>query len=166
MPEILSIFDNAIIVNFQQIAGLAGERIGYIAVSSRIKDADVLINALSFCNRTSFCQCPGAVSKVVAENLNTSVDIEDYKRKRDILWENLSRLGFECIKPQGAFYLFPKALIADDIEFIKRALKYNILLVPGSGFGCPGYFRMSYSIGMDTIVNSIPAFEKLVREFD
>ncbi len=168
MPSILSIFANAIIVNsFSKSLGLAGERIGYVAASSRIKDISLLMNALSFCNRTlGFVNAPGLFQKVVADSLDAKIDIEDYKLKRDFLWENLTRLGFECVKPQGAFYLFPKALIDDDIQFIKRALKYNLLLVPGSGFSCPGYFRMSYCIGMDTIVNSIPAFEKLAKEFD
>lgn len=167
MPSMLSIFDNGIIVNsFSKSLGLAGERIGYIAVSSRIKDVNLLISALAFCNRTlGFVNAPGLFQKVIADSLNVKVDVADYKKKRDILYENLTRLGFTCVKPQGAFYLFPKALIDDDVEFIKRALQYNLLLVPGSGFGCPGYFRMSYCIGMDTVVNSIPAFEKLAKEF-
>jgi aspartate aminotransferase len=167
LPNILDIFDNAIIVNsFSKSLGLAGERIGYVAASSRIKDVSLLANALSFCNRTlGFVNAPGLFQKVVAEALDAKVDIKDYQEKRDFLWKNLTRLGFECLKPQGAFYLFPKALLEDDIAFVKRALQYNLLLVPGSGFGCPGYFRMSYCIDMDIIINSIPAFEKLVKEF-
>lgn len=168
MPSILKIFPNAIIVNsFSKSLGLAGERIGYIAVSSKITDAALLINALSFCNRTlGFVNAPGLFQKVVGDALDAKVDIEDYQRKRDALYGGLIKLGFECVKPQGAFYLFPKALIEDDVEFVRRALKYNLLLVPGSGFGCPGYFRLSYCIGMDTITNSFPAFEKLAGEFE
>jgi len=167
MPSIFSIFENGIVVNsFSKSLGLAGERIGYIAVNSKIHDASLLINALGFCNRTlGFVNAPGLFQKVAADALDAEIDIEGYKIKRDFLWENLTRMGFKCIKPQGAFYLFPKALIDDDIQFIQSALKYNLLLVPGSGFGCPGYFRISYSINMDTVVNSIPAFEKLAREF-
>jgi aspartate aminotransferase len=101
----------------------------------------------------------------VGDALNAKVDIEDYRQKRDFFYDSLIKIGFECVKPQGAFYLFPKALIEDDIEFVRKAVKYNILLVPGSGFCCPGYFRISYCVSMDTIVNSIPAFEKLVQEF-
>ncbi len=167
MPSLLSIFKNGIIVNsFSKSLGLAGERIGYIAVSSRIKDVDILINALGFCNRTlGFVNAPGLFQKVVGDALEAKVDIQDYWQKRDFFYHNLTRIGFECVKPQGAFYLFPKALIEDDQEFVKRAVKYNLLLVPGRGFSCPGYFRISYCVSMDTIVNSIPAFEKLAEEF-
>lgn len=166
LPQILSIFDNAIIINsFSKSLGLAGERIGYVAASSRIKDIDTLLQALSFCNRTlGFVNAPGLFQKVAADALETKVDVLDYREKRDCLYTNLTEMGFECVKPQGAFYLFPKALIQDDVEFVKRAMKYNLLLVPGSGFGCPGYFRLSYCVTMDTIVKSIPAFEKLVKE--
>mgnify|MGYP000930764511 CR=1 FL=1 len=167
MPNLLSIFDNGIIINsFSKSLGLAGERIGYIAVSNKIKDAEILVNALAFCNRTlGFVNAPGLFQKVVGDAFEAKVNIEDYQAKRDYLYKNLTRIGFECVRPQGAFYLFPKALIADDVEFVKKAVKHNILLVPGTGFYCPGYFRISYCVSMKTIVDSIPAFEKLVREF-
>lgn len=167
LPSILSIFKNAIIINsFSKSLGLAGERIGYIAVSSRIHDVTTLINALSFCNRTlGFVNAPGLFQKVVGDALDAKVDISAYEKRRDFLYENLIKLGFECVKPKGAFYLFPKALIEDDVEFVKRAMKYNLLLVPGSGFGCPGYFRISYCVEFDMIKNSIAAFEKLSKEF-
>ncbi|RNC28579.1 MAG: Aspartate aminotransferase [Candidatus Dichloromethanomonas elyunquensis] len=167
MPSLLSIFDHAIIVNsFSKSLGLAGERIGFIALSSKIKDVEVLANALSFCNRTlGFVNAPGLFQKVVGDTLQAKVNVEDYQKKRDFFYDNLTRIGFQCIKPQGAFYLFPKALIEDDIEFVKRAVTYNLLLVPGTGFCCPGYFRISYCVSMNTIVNSIPAFEKLALEF-
>lgn len=167
LPNMLSIFKNAIIVNsFSKSFGLAGERIGYIAASSKIENIDTLIAALGFCNRTlGFVNAPGLFQKVVGDALETKVDVSGYEKRRDFLYENLTRMGFECIKPQGAFYLFPKALINDDVEFVKRATKYNLLLVPGSGFGCPGYFRMSYCVKFDMIERSIPAFEKLVEEF-
>jgi aspartate aminotransferase len=167
VPAVLSIFKNAIIVNsFSKSLGLAGERIGYIAASSNIENVDTLMKALAYCNRTlGFVNAPGLFQKVVADSLDAPVDVEDYKAKRDFLYDNLTRLGFECIKPQGAFYLFPKALIADEVEFTKIATKYNLLLVPGSGFGCPGYFRMSYCVKFDMIKNSIQAFEELVKEF-
>lgn len=168
VPSMLSIFSNAIVVNsFSKSLGLAGERIGYIAASSRIKDIALLMNALTFCNRTlGFVNAPGLFQKVVCDSLEARVGTEAYKKRRDFLYENLTRLGFECVKPQGAFYLFPKALIDDDVEFIKRALKYNLLLVPGSGFGCPGYFRISYCVKFDMIENSISAFENLAKEFN
>lgn len=167
LPSTLAIFNNSIIVNsFSKSLGLAGERIGYIAASSRIKDIEMLMNALAFCNRTlGFVNAPALFQKVVGDAIDARVEIEEYKMRRDFLYENLTKLGFECVKPQGAFYLFPKALIDDDVEFAKRAIKHNLLLVPGSGFGCPGYFRLSYCVDFDMIKNSISAFEKLAKEF-
>ncbi|KEH97148.1 aspartate aminotransferase [Clostridium botulinum C/D str. BKT12695] len=168
LPNILSIFKNTIIINsFSKSLGLAGERIGYIAVSSNIQNVDTLISALSFCNRTlGFVNAPALFQKVVSDSLDAKVDISAYEKRRNFLYENLTKLGFECVKPEGAFYLFPKALIDDDVEFVKRAMKYNLLLVPGSGFGCPGYFRLSYCVDFNMIKNSIQAFEKLVQEFN
>ncbi|HYE10958.1 MAG TPA: pyridoxal phosphate-dependent aminotransferase [Patescibacteria group bacterium] len=167
VPNMLSIFNNAIIIDsFSKSLGLAGERIGYIAASSKIENIDTLMKAFSYCNRTlGFVNAPGLFQKVVGEAFDAKVDTAGYEKRRNFLYENLTRLGFECVKPQGAFYLFPKALIEDDVEFVKRAMKYNLLLVPGSGFGYPGYFRMSYCVKFDMIERSIPAFEKLVEEF-
>ncbi|AOY74968.1 pyridoxal phosphate-dependent aminotransferase [Clostridium formicaceticum] len=167
VPSILSIFKNGIIINsFSKSLGLAGERIGYIAVSSKIEKVDMLVDALTFCNRTlGFVNAPGLFQKVVGDALEAKVDVEAYKKRRDFLYDHFTRLGFECVKPQGAFYLFPKAFMEDDIAFVKRALKYNLLLVPGTGFGCPGYFRISYCVKFDMIENSIDAFAKLAAEF-
>ncbi|WP_438448051.1 pyridoxal phosphate-dependent aminotransferase [Gorillibacterium sp. sgz5001074] len=167
VPPVLSLFKSAIIVNsFSKSLGLAGERIGYIAASSRIEDVSTLMKALAYCNRTlGFVNAPALFQKVIADSLDAKVDVEDYQAKRDFLYGHLTRLGFEIIKPEGAFYLFPKSLIPDEVEFAKIATKYNLLFVPGSGFGCPGYFRMSYCVPFEMIRNSIPAFEKLVEEF-
>ncbi|SHH82551.1 pyridoxal phosphate-dependent aminotransferase [Clostridium grantii] len=167
IPAVLGIFENAIVVNsYSKSLGLAGERIGYIGVSSKIEDGEILVSALAYCNRTlGFVNAPGLFQKVIGDSLDAAIDVNEYKIRRDYLYENLTRLGFEIVKPEGAFYLFPKALIEDDVAFVRAAQKYNILLVPGSGFGCPGYFRMSYCVTMEMIEKSIPAFEKLVAEF-
>jgi len=167
VPSVLKIFKNAIVVNsFSKSLALPGERIGYIAASPNIKDVDILINAMIFANRTlGFVNAPSLMQKVVAESLEEAVDIESYKKKRDVLYDKLTSLGFSCIKPQGAFYLFPRTPIDDDVEFVNQALKYNLLLVPGSGFGYPGYVRLSYCISMDIIENSFPAFEALAKEY-
>lgn len=167
VPPVLSLFKNAIIVNsFSKSLGLAGERIGYIAASSSIEDVSTLMKALAYCNRTlGFVNAPALFQKVIADSLDAKIDVEDYQAKRDFLYDNLTRIGFECIKPEGAFYLFPKSLIPNEVEFAKIATKYNLLFVPGSGFGCPGYFRMSYCVNFDMIKRSIPAFEKLAAEF-
>ncbi|OOM78531.1 aspartate aminotransferase [Clostridium puniceum] len=167
VPSILRIFKNAIKVDsFSKTLGLAGERIGYIAASSNIENIDTLMKALEYCNRTlGFVNAPGLFQKVIGDSLNAKVNVEAYKEKRDFLYDNLTRLGFECVKPQGAFYLFPKTLIPDDVEFCKAATKYNLLLVPGSGFGCLGYMRIAYCAEFDMIKKSIPAFEALAKEF-
>jgi aspartate aminotransferase len=166
-PSILKVFKNSIVCNsFSKSLALPGERIGYIAISSAIENSSLLSACMAVCNRTlGFVNAPALFQKVIAECLDESVDIEEYKKRRDILYNHLTSIGFECKKPQGAFYLFPKALIEDDIEFVNRAVKYNILIVPGSGFGCPGYFRLAYCIDIKTIENSLPAFEALAREF-
>lgn len=167
VPPVLGIFNNAIVVNsYSKSLGLAGERIGYIAASSNIEKINILMTALAYCNRTlGFVNAPALFQKVIGDALDAAVDVSEYKKRRDYLYENLTRLGFDIVKPEGAFYLFPKALIDDDVEFVRRAQKYNLLLVPGSGFGCPGYFRMSYCVKFDMIERSIAAFEKLVAEF-
>lgn len=166
-PSMFKVFKNSIVVNsFSKSLALPGERIGYIAVNNSINNVDLLIEGLVFCNRTlGFVNAPALVQKVVGRTIDEAVNIEEYKRRRDLLYNHLVKLGFDCIKPSGAFYLFPKALIEDDVEFVKRALKYNLLLVPGKGFGCPGYFRISYCVSYKTIENSLPSFEKLVNEF-
>lgn len=167
VPSIMKIFKTAIIVNsFSKSLALPGERIGYIAASSNIENVDLLMNGLVFCNRTlGFVNAPAIFQKVVSKAIDANVDVDQYKLRRDMLYNILVEAGFSVIKPQGAFYLFPKAPIADDVEFAKRALKYNILVVPGSGFGYPGYFRLSYCVDLSTIENSKEAFIKLFNEF-
>lgn len=167
VPSMMKIFKNAIVVNsFSKSLALPGERIGYIAVNSVIEDVDLLLEALIFCNRTlGFVNAPALIQKVIAESMEATVGAEYYKEKRDLLYNHLIQCGFSCLKPQGAFYLFPKALIEDDVEFVKRAMKYNLLLVPGSGFGCPGHIRLAYSVNIKTIENSLPAFTALAGEF-
>ena len=97
--------------------------------------------------------------------LNEKTDISYYDRNRETLYNGLKELGFECIKPEGAFYLFVKSPVADEKEFCNTAKKYNILIVPGSSFGCPGYVRMAYCVAYETIVNALPKFAELAREY-
>ncbi|RCX09305.1 aspartate aminotransferase [Anaerobacterium chartisolvens] len=167
IPSILSIFKNSIAVNsYSKSLALPGARIGYIAVNPCIDDIELLIGGIVFCNRTlGFVNAPGIFQRVVAEALESSIDIEEYQKRRDMLYNHLTSLGFSCKKPQGAFYLFPKSPIPDDVEFKNHAAKHNILLVPGSGFGYPGYFRIAYCTSLKTIENSLPAFEALAKEF-
>ncbi|SDE88518.1 pyridoxal phosphate-dependent aminotransferase [Sporomusa acidovorans] len=167
IPNILKIFKHSVIVNsYSKSLAIPGERIGYIAVNPAIENAELLINGLIFSHRTlGFVNAPALFQKIVGDALDAAVNTDEYKRRRDYLYNHLIELGYSCVKPQGAFYLFPKTFIPDDIEFTKRALKYNLLLVPGSGFGCPGFVRIAYCVDFATIKNSIPAFEKLAGEF-
>lgn len=168
VPNILPIFKHAVIVSsFSKSLSLAGERIGYIVASPKIHNVNLFMNGLIFTNRIlGFVNAPAMFQKVVAELLEEKVDIEVYRERRDLLYHNLVDFGYKCVKPEGAFYLFVKSPLADDIQFIKHAVKYNLLLVPGTGFGMPGYFRISYCVGLDTIQNALPVFEKVIRELE
>jgi len=167
VPNLLSIFKNCITVNsFSKSLALPGERIGYVAASSRIEDVNLLMGAMGSLNRTlGFVNAPALFQRVIAENLETTVDTEFYKEKRDILYNHITSIGFKCVKPQGAFYLFMKAPIEDDAAFCKSAVKHNLLIVPGSGFGCPGYVRIAYCFKTEMIKASLPAFTKLAQEY-
>ncbi len=167
IPNILTIYKNAIMIDcFSKSLSLPGERMGYIATNPEADDVATLMNGLIYCNRVlGFVNAPALFQKVIAKSINSSVDINIYKERRDLLYNSLREFGYECVKPDGGFYLFPKALIPDDIEFKNRAVKYNQLIVPGSGFGAPGYFRLAYCVSLETIKNSLPAFEALAKEF-
>ena len=167
VPSVLAIFKNSVIVDsFSKSLSLPGERIGYIAANPAINDFELFMNGLIFCNRTlGYVNAPALFQKLVGESIDTAVDTNIYRERRDLLYNSLIKMGFSCVKPQGAFYLFPKSPIPDDVEFVKQAVKYNLLIVPGSGFSCPGYFRIAYCVSIKTIENSLPAFEALAREF-
>ncbi|KNY28418.1 pyridoxal phosphate-dependent aminotransferase [Pseudobacteroides cellulosolvens] len=166
LPSLLKIFDNAIQgCSFSKSLSLPGERIGFVAASPRIKEINMLMDALIFTNRIlGYVNAPSLFQRVIAETMDVTIDIGEYQKRRDLLYNHLISLGFECIKPEGAFYLFPKALIEDDTQFVKMALKYNLLIVPGKGFGCPGYFRIAYCSSLETIKGALPAFEALAKD--
>ena len=167
LPAVFNIFEKAIVVNsYSKSLALPGERIGYIAVSPKLKDAGKLMAAIIFNNRTlGFVNAPAFSQRVVEKAINASVDPNIYKERRDVLYNHLEKLGFECQKPKGAFYLFVKSPIEDEIEFVNKAQEYNILLVPGRGFGRAGYVRICFCISMDTIKRSLPAFEQLAAHY-
>ena len=108
---------------------------------------------------------PSLFQKVIAKCVKATSDINAYKENRDILYNGLSKLGYNCVRPDGAFYLFVKALEEDANAFCEKAKKYELLLVPGDDFGCPGYVRISYCVKQSQIVDSLPAFEKLIAEY-
>jgi len=166
VPSVFKYIKNSFVVtSHSKDLALPGERIGYIAVSPKIDNSSQVVEGLVFCNRTlGFVNAPALMQRLVAGLQYEQVNIFEYQEKRDILCDHLTGLGFKLIKPQGAFYLFPASPIPDDVEFVKAAQKHNILLVPGRGFGTPGYFRIAYCIDKQVILNSLPAFKALAAE--
>lgn len=166
VPNILGLYENSIIVtSFSKSLGLAGQRIGYIAVNTQIENVDLLMDIMTFATRTlGFVSASALWQKAVAKCIEEIIDVEDYKEKRDILYNHLTSLGFEIRKPEGTFYLFPKSPIKDDKEFTQMALKHNILVVPGSGFGAPGYFRISYCVPTEKVNKSLVAWSNLAKD--
>ena len=128
--------------------------------------SEELITAAAIANRTIGCvNAPSLMQKVIAKCVDAEVDVAAYEKNRLALYNGLKECGFECIKPQGAFYLFVKSPVADEKAFCEAGKKYNILMVPGSSFACPGYVRLAYCVSYDTIINSLPEFKKLAEEF-
>lgn len=167
VPSMFTIFKHAIAVNsFSKSLSLPGERIGYIAVNPLMGDTNLLVDGLIFATRTlGFVNAPALFQRILPESMEAVVDAGAYKKRRDMLYDIITKAGFKCLKPQGAFYLFPQSPIADDVEFCRAAVKHNLVIVPGKGFGCAGYFRLAYCVDEKTIVNSAKAFEALAAEY-
>lgn len=165
VPCVLKYYDNSFIgYSYSKSLSLPGERIGYIVINPNISDFEETINGLNIANRIlGFVNAPSLFQRVIKESLDLEVDVEIYKKNRDLLYNHLISIGFKCIKPQGAFYLFPKSPIEDDVKFCEEAKKYNILAVPGKTFGCPGFIRLSYCISYEKIEKSLQAFTKLMN---
>ncbi|MEI3413043.1 MAG: pyridoxal phosphate-dependent aminotransferase [Blautia sp.] len=152
--------------SYSKSLSLAGERIGYLVIPDEADGSEELIAAAAIANRTiGSVNAPSLIQKVIARCVDAEVDVAAYDRNRLALYNGLKELGFECIKPQGAFYLFVKSPVADEKAFCEAGKKYNILMVPGSSFACPGYVRLAYCVSYETIVNSLPGFAKLAKEF-
>ena len=167
VPGILAACKNSIIASsYSKSLSLPGERIGYLAINPAISDAGTVIDAAILCNRIlGFVNAPALIQRVIAGLQGVRVDVEEYRRKRDLLCDGLAAAGYRFNKPEGAFYLFVKTPIEDDVSFVKALVKERILTVPGSGFGGPGYFRIAYCVDDATIVNAMDGFRKALREF-
>lgn len=165
VPPIMPHYNATIgISSFSKDLGLAGERIGYMLVHPEFPEADEVLRGLVFCLRTmGFVNAPAIIQLAVAKSLGATVDIDAYKRNRDRLYDALVGLGLEIVKPEGAFYLFPKSPLADDVAFVRVLQSERILSVPGAGFARPGYIRLSYAVEADVIERSIPQFEKVLK---
>ena len=167
VPHVFQHIQNSIIVtSHSKDLSIPGERIGYIAVSPEAADVQDIMNGLTFCNRTlGFVNAPALMQRAVSKVQRVCVDVDDYEQKADLFYNGLTEMGYEMVKPQGAFYLFPKAPMADDVAFVKEAQKKNILIVPGSGFGTPGHFRISYCVEKKVILNALPGFRELATKY-
>lgn len=167
VPYLTKYYDNTVVgYSYSKSLSLPGERIGYLVIPDEAADSENLIAAANVATRIlGFVNAPTLQQKAVKACLNEKTDISFYNRNRETLYNGLKELGFECIKPEGAFYLFVKSPVEDEKKFCAEAKKYNILIVPGSSFGCPGYVRIAYCVSYETIVNSLPKFAELAKEY-
>ena len=158
--------DTFVCYSYSKSLSLPGERIGYVVIPDEMTDAEDVKAAVSLATRIlGFVNAPSLMQLVAAENVDAEVNVSAYDKNRKALYKGLTGLGFECVEPEGAFYLFMKSPIDDDKTFCDMAKAENILLVPGSAFGCPGYVRIAYCVSYETIVRSMPGFEKLSGVF-
>lgn len=165
-PCVSRFYDNTIMCySFSKSLSLPGERIGYVAVNPRCKDAEEMVYMCVQISRGTGHNCPPSIIQLaVAEVLDKTADLSVYERNMNLLYNELKALGFTCVKPGGTFYIFPKAPEEDAKVFCNKALKYDLVLVPGDTFGAPGYFRMAYCIDTEKVERSLEALRRFVRE--
>jgi len=166
-PGVLDVYDNSIMItSHSKDLGLAGERIGWVAIHPRAVDADQLFGAMAFTNRTlGFVNAPALMQRAVERCLRSSVNLDWYRRKRDLLYTTLVSAGYDVVEPHGAFYMFPKAPGGDDVAFCQAMTRRRVLVVPGSGFGTPGFFRISYCVEDAIIEGALPAFTDAIKDY-
>lgn len=166
-PYLTKYYNNTVVAySYSKSLSLPGERIGYLVIPDEAADSESLLSAINVATRIlGFVNAPTLQQKVVARCINEKTDISYYDRNREALYNGLRECGFVCAKPEGAFYLFVKSPVADEKEFCAAAKKYNILIVPGSSFACPGYVRLAYCVAYETIINALPKFKELAKEY-
>ncbi len=167
VPGILACCRNSVVVSsYSKDLSIPGERLGYAAVNPQADDHGKLLAGMALANRIlGFVNAPALMQRVVAQLQEETVDVAVYQRKRDLLCDGLADAGYAIAKPAGAFYLFPKSPIADDVRFVQALQEELVLAVPGSGFMGPGHFRIAYCVDDDTIVNALPGFRRALRRF-
>ncbi len=167
VPYITKYYDNTFVVySYSKTLSIPGERIGYVVIPTQMKDSKNIITAVTIANRIIGCvNAPSLMQRVLIKCSDEKVDLTIYDENRKLLYNELTKYGFECIKPQGAFYLFLKSPIEDDLEFCKKAKEYNILFVPGSSFACKGYVRIAYCVSNEMIKRALPSFKKLAENY-
>ncbi len=167
VPSVFDAYPETFVVtSFSKDLSLPGERIGYAAVHPEISDKAMVVAGMVLCNRVlGYVNAPAMMQRAIARLLKESVDISIYQRKRDRLCEALTSFGYDIMKPEGAFYLFPKTPIADDVAFVAALQDENILTVPGTGFGGPGHFRIAYCVSDQVIEGALPGFERVIKKY-
>ena len=167
VPYLTKYYANTIVgYSFSKSLSLPGERIGYLVLPDELDDSEQIREATNVATRIlGYVNAPSLFQRVVARCLDAKVDVEYYDRNRETLYQGLKRAGLECVKPQGAFYLFVKSPVEDEAQFCAKAKEYNILMVPGSSFGCPGYVRLAYCVAYETICRALPHFEELMKHY-
>ena len=167
VPYLTKYYNNTIIgYSYSKSLSLPGERIGYLVIPDEVADSDDVKSAANVATRIlGFVNAPTLQQKVVAKCINEKTDLTFYNRNRETLYNGLIDCGFECIKPQGALYLFVKSPVENEKAFCEEAKKLHILMVPGSSFACPGYVRLAYCVSYETIVNSLPKFQELAKKY-
>ncbi len=160
--------DTVVCYSYSKSLSLPGERIGYLVIPDEFTDSEAVFTAATIANRVLGCvNAPSLMQRVIKRCIEADarVNLEAYDKNRNLLYQGLKKLGFSCIKPEGAFYLFVKVPEEDEKAFCARAQKHNLLLVPGSSFACPGYVRIAYCVSEDQIARAMPAFEALAQEY-
>ena len=167
VPSVFNAYKESFVVtSFSKDLSLPGERIGYAAAHPDISDKDMIIGGMVLCNRIlGYVNAPALMQRAISHLLEESVDISVYQKKRDMLCDGLASLGYDFVKPEGAFYLFPRTPIEDDVAFVGALQEENILTVPGSGFGGPGHFRIAYCVSDEVIKGSLPGFERTMKKY-
>ena len=167
VPSVFQVYANSMIItSYSKDLSLPGERIGYVAVNPRMENWKQVVDGLTFCNRIlGFVNAPALMQHIISKLQGVQVDVSEYQRKRDNLCRGLAEAGYSFIKPEGAFYLFPKSPIPDDVLFVNTLLQENILAVPGTGFGTPGYFRLAYCVEDRVIEGAMEGFRRAIRKF-
>ena len=165
-PNVCEFYENSIyITSHSKDLAVPGERIGFVAVHPECDQASQVMEGLVFCNRVlGFVNAPALMQRTIMDLQTVKIDVEQYKRKRDFLFNELTKIGYKIVKPQGAFYMFPESPLKDDTEFCKLLASKKVLAVPGKGFGQPGYFRLSYCFPDSVLEGSIPGFEAAFKE--
>jgi len=158
--------EGIVVTSYSKDISIPGERLGYIAVNPGANDKKLLMDAMIFANRTlGFVNAPALMQRVVCAVQGEAADMAAYARKRDLICDGLAEAGYEFTVPRGTFYVFPKAPIADDVAFVNALQEELILVVPGSGFGGPGYFRIAFCVDDDTIVKALPGFKRVLDRY-